>query len=490
MIRLDQKRTSAAVMDAAEIDRLADRVRGPVMTAADARFETERAGYQTARSHRPDVVVGAVSPADVRAAVAFARGHGLPVAVQGTGHASSAVAAHEGVLINTSRFSGVRVNADVGTAWVAAGTRWQQVIDEAAPAGLAPLSGSAPHVGAVSYTLGGGLGLLSRRYGYAADHVRSLDVVTADGRLRQVIAESEPDLFWALRGGRDNFGIVTGMEIDLVRVATLYGGGLFFPGESAAEVLDTYVQWAATMPDAMTSSAALIAFPDAPVLPPPLRGRHVVHLRIAYTARVPAEILAAGERLVAPLRALNPLIDTLGELPYTAAGSIHNDPTDPGAFEAGTAMLTRLAPGAVRAILEVAGPHAPVPHVVELRHLGGRLSHPPAAGNAIGHRDAQFLLTVVSRLERADLPTIRTAHERLLQAIDPWTSGGRLLNFMNGEQGAKQVRSAYESDHYQRLTQIKATYDPDNTFRLNHNIPPAAPGSTTPDIAVVVAAAR
>ncbi|WP_158852606.1 FAD-binding oxidoreductase [Saccharothrix deserti] len=465
----DPQRDEVAGVEASEIDALAARVMGPVVTSGDERYDAERAGYQTTRSHRPDIVVGATGPADVRAAVAFASDHGLPVAVQGTGHQLSAVASEGGVLINTSRMTGVRVNAEAGTAWLAAGTRWDQVIHEAAPAGLAPLSGSLPTLGAVSYTLGGGLGLLSRRYGYAADHVRSLDVVTADGQLRHVTEDSDPDLFWALRGGRDNFGVVTGMEIDLMPITTLYGGGLFFPGESAAEVFETYLQWTATVPDEMSSSVALISFPNVPALPEPLRGRHVVHLRIAYAA----DTLGASERLVAPLRALHPMIDTLREMSYPESVTIYNDPVAPGTFEAGTAMMGELDAIAVRAILDLAGPHVPVPHIVELRHLGGRLAHPPAVGNAVGNRDARFLFNVASRLERADITDVRPAHKKMFEAIAPWSTGGRFLNFMNGESDSEQVRSAYDPKDYQRLTELKAVYDPANTFRSNHNIPPA-----------------
>jgi hypothetical protein len=474
MSRSDQEGSKVTGIEASAIEALSKRVMGLVLVPGDEQYDAERAGHQTTRSHRPDVVVSAVGPADVRAAVAFASSHGLPVAVQGTGHALSAVAGEGGVLINTSRMQGVRVNAEAGTAWIAAGMRWDQVIHEAAPAGLAPLSGSAPNVGVVSYTLGGGLGLLSRRYGYAADHVLGLDVVTADGRLRQVNEKSDPDLFWALRGGRDNFGVVTGIEIALMPVTTLYGGGLFFAAESAGEVLDTYVRWTATVPDEMSSSVALISFPDVPALPPPLRGRYVVHVRIAYSA----DTLGAGEGLVAPLRALNPFIDTLGELSYAEAGSIHNDPVASGTFESGTTMLGELDATAVRAILDLAGPHAPVPHVVELRHLGGRLAHPSAVPNAVGNRDALYTLNVISRLERADITDVRPAHQRIFEAIAPWSTGGRALNFMSGEKDAEHVRSAYDPKDYQRLTEIKAVYDPENMFRLNHNISPAVSGES------------
>ncbi|GLZ78742.1 oxidoreductase [Actinorhabdospora filicis] len=398
----------------------------------------------------------------------YAVDRGLPVAVQGTGHATAAVAAEGGVLITTAGMSAVRIDAAARTAWVAAGTRWDQVVHAAAPAGLAPLSGSAPHVGAVSYTLGGGLGLLSRGFGYAADHVRSLDVVTADGRLRHVTPDREPDLFWALRGGRDNFGVVTSMAIDLMPVTVVYGGVLVFPAERAADVFAAYLEWTATVPDVMNSSIALIATPDCPSIPEPMRGRHTVQIRIAHAPGDPAE----GERLVVPLRTLGPLMDTLRVLPYTEAGSIHNDPVAPGATESGTAMLGELGPAALDAVLALAGPHAPVPHVVELRHLGGGLARPPAVPNAVGNRDARHLLNVVSRIEHSGTGEIRRAHTRLFAAMAPWSTGGRFLNFMNGRDAAGQVRSAYSPADYERLTGLKAVYDPRNTFRLNHNIPP------------------
>ncbi|RLK58843.1 FAD-binding oxidoreductase [Actinokineospora cianjurensis] len=470
MTRSDHEPPTPPVVDAAAVEALAKQVKGPVHVPGDEQYDAERAGHQTTRWHRPDVVVGALGPADVRAALAFATEQGLPVAVQGTGHALSAVAAQGGVLITTSRMTGVWVNAEAGTAWVGAGMTWERVIDEAAAAGLAPLSGSAPGVGAVSYTLGGGIGLLSRRYGFAADHVRSLDVVTADGTLRNVTETSNPDLFWALRGGRDNFGIVTGIEIDLMPITALYGGGLFFDIGSAAEVLTAYANWTTTVPDELTSSIALISFPDVPVLPPPLRGRYVVHVRVAYAA----DNLSAGEGLVAPLRALNPFIDTVAEIPYTQAGTIHNDPPFPGTFESGTALLGTFDADVVTALLEHVGPHALVPHVVEVRHLGGRLSQPPAVANAVGHRDAQYAVNVVSRLERAEIGDVRPAHERVFAALAPWATGGRTLTFLNGENDAKDVASAYDAKDYQRLTEIKAVYDPANLFRLNHNIPPAS----------------
>ncbi len=460
-----------------EIDELFERVRGPVFFGEDDGYDSERAGFQTAARHRPVMIVGATGAEDVQAAVEFATAHGMPMAVQGTGHALMSVAGQGGVLVTTSRMSGVQVNAEARTAWIEAGVKWKQVIQEAAPYGLAPLSGSAPDVGAVSYTLGGGLGLLSRQYGYAADHVRSIEVVTADARLHLVTADREPDLFWALRGGRDNFGVVTGIEVDLFPVARLYGGGFSFDGEMALDVLNAYRHWTTTVPEEMTSSVALVPFPDVPAVPEPLRGRHVAQVRIAYTGDA-----ETGHRLVEPLREVGPrLMDTLGDMPYTASGSIHNDPAHPIAYTADNAMLSDLDGSALRTVLELAGPGAPVPCIVELRHLGGALSRPPTVGNAVGHRDARYLFSVLSRLDGADASVVRSVHQRLIEALAPWSSG-RFLNYMYGEKPTtEQVRTAYDPDDYRRLTELKGVYDPTNTFRLNHNIPPATePSSTTP----------
>ncbi|MFI6168309.1 FAD-binding oxidoreductase [Nocardia sp. NPDC051052] len=457
-------------VDGVDLRSLTTSLRGPVFTRDDDGYDVERAGFQTARWHRPDLIVGATGPADIRAAVSFAADQGLPVGVQGTGHAVLAVAAAEGVLINTRRMRGVRVNSQTGTAWLGAGVRWDQVIHEAAQFGLAPLSGSAPHVGAVSYILGGGLGLLSRRYGYAADHVRSLDVVTADGELRHVTARFDPDLFWALRGGRDNFGIVTGLEIDLMPVERFYGGSMTFDLDEAAEVVEAYVQWTEFVPDELSSSIALISFPDAATVPPRLRGRRIVQIRIAYLGGA-----EAGERLVAPLRAIaTPTIDTLAELPYSAAGTIHNDPVEPVPTEGDNLMLGPLGIEAAATLFDLVRSGAPVPHVVELRHLGGALACRPAAGNAIGHRSAHFVLVLATRSDMADADVIRYAHTELLHTFSRWSAGGQMLNFMTGERGAQHVRNGYDPEDYQRLATLKSRYDPANIFRLNHNIPPVA----------------
>jgi FAD/FMN-containing dehydrogenase len=196
-----------------------------MLTKESNRYDEARLGYQRLDPHRPEVIFDVTSTAEVQEAVNHSAAQGKRVAVQASGHGLTR-GNNGGVLIATRNFNGVRVDAQQKTAWIEAGATWQQVIDATAPYGLAPLSGSFPGVGAISYTLGGGTGLMARRYGFAADHVRRIEVVTADGVRRN--AEDDPDLFWALRGGGGNFGVVTGIEVDLFDVPTLYGGSLYF----------------------------------------------------------------------------------------------------------------------------------------------------------------------------------------------------------------------------------------------------------------------
>lgn len=427
----------------------------------DAAYDAERSGFQLLVTHEPDLIVPATGPDDVRQAVARAAAADLPVAVQATGHGLP-VAATGGLLITTGRMNGVRVDPVTATAHVEAGARWERVIEEAARHGLAPLSGSSPNVGAVSYTLGGGIGLMARRYGYAADQVRAVDVVTADGESRHVTPDD--DLFWALVGGRGNFGVVTAMEIGLVPVTTLYGGALWYDTDHLEAVLRTWLDWTGSLPDEMTSSIAIIPFPDVPQAPPPFRGRRVAHVRVAYTGGA-----EEGEELLRPLRAAGPrLVDAVGELPYTASDSIHNDPTDPAGYFATHTLLRE--PPSPDGLLDARD------LVVEVRHLGGALAKQQGHPNSVGNRDAAYFAAALSPglAPGTDTSALRPAHDRVARALEPWATGGQVLNFLYGDNATPdQVRKAYEPEDYERLRRLKAEWDPRNTFRLNHNIPPA-----------------
>jgi FAD/FMN-containing dehydrogenase len=403
-----------------------ENVNGPVFRPGDDEFHGELAGYQAAHPHRPDLVVGATTADDVQAAVRHAADHGLPVAVQASGHGRG-VPLSSGVLINTRRMDGVRIDPVTRVARVQAGTRWARVVTAAAEHGLAPPSGSSPEAGVVGYTLGGGIGVLARELGWASDRVRSIDLVTAGGP-RHVTADSDPELFRVLRGAGTGLGVVTAMEIELAPVTRVYGGALSVAAEHVSVLFAAYREWTADLPDELTSSIGALPYPDLPMVPEHLRGKYIAQVRIAYTGSA-----AEGERLVAPLRAAVPTTGTLGELPYTQAATIFNEPDQPHPYTGTNAMLRGLDPAVLDAALDITGPDAPVMCVLGLRHLGGAMARPPATPDAVGHRDAPYLLQVLSLVDGTDVPN--RLHRELMDAVAPWT-GGHTPNFRFGEQAA------------------------------------------------------
>ncbi|MBO0913094.1 FAD-binding oxidoreductase [Streptomyces laculatispora] len=435
------------------------------MTAAPAGSRSGfPSGFQTGFTIRPDLVVEAAGADDVRDAVARAAAGGLRVAVHATGHGLPG-AVEGGVLISTARMDSVRIDPVRRTAAVGAGTTWGQVVEAAAPHGLAPLNGSAPGVGAVSYTLGGGLGILAREFGYAADHVRSLDVVTGDGVQRHVTPQDEPELFWGLRGGGHRLGVVTGLETGLAPVARLYGGSLAFDGdgEAGARVLRRYLEWTRTVPDALTSSVAALVYPDVPQMPEPMRGRYVISVRVAYTGSA-----AEGERLVAPLRAIGPAsADSLREMPYTDSHTIHNDPPFPHAYYGDGLMLSGLDPERAARVLELTGRKAPMMTVVQLNHLGGALATGPAAENAVPFREAGFLLRLLSPLDGTDVASVRALYEEVAGTLAPLVVG-RSLNFSFG--GGDRTDGFHDPRTHERLAGLVSRYDPASLFGGSYGV--------------------
>ncbi len=441
---------------------LRDAVAGPVHAPGTAGYDSAAAGFNLAIVHRPAAVVVASCAADVAAAVTVAARAGLTVAVQSTGHGAAA-AGPESVLIVTSRLDSVVVDPRSRTATVGAGVRWQQVLDATAPHGLAGLCGSAPHVGVVGYTLGGGIGPVARSHGFAADHVLEIEVVTADGRLRRVDADTDPDLFWALRGGGGAFGVVTQLTFRLHGISTLYAGGLYFDVADARRVLHGWRDWVDRIPDSVTSSIAVINFPPLPELPQPLRGRTVVHVRFAYVGGE-----AEGQVLLAPLRGLaTPLIDTVAEIKYADLGSIHADPTDPLPGAERAMLLRELPSEAVDAFLASIGPDGGLPLMLgEIRAMGGALARDPATPNSVGGRDARFSVFVVGILAPEIAEIVPDALESVVTTMQPWATGGSLMTFAGAATGrpADRVRAAWHPDTTARLTVIRDRVDATGVF--------------------------
>lgn len=445
---------------------LAAAVHGPVLCASDAGFTDACRGFNLTGAHAPEVAVLATGAADVSAAVTWAADHGQPVAVHATGHGSG-LPAEAGMLVNTGRMRRVAVDPESRTAQVAAGVRWQDVIEAAAPYGLAPLCGSSPGVGVVGYTLGGGMGPMARTFGFAADHVRSIELVTADGALVTVTESSEPELFWALRGGKCSLGIVTAMEFDLMPVSAYYGGGIFFGADDAERVLHEYPSWAAALPESATTSVALLRLPDLPPIPPPLRGVVSAHLRFLHVGEP-----ARGAELVAPMRALAaPLIDTVSVTPFAQIGSVHADPVDPMPARDDSLLLRDLPGAAVDAMLGAVGPGVSIPLMVtELRHMGGAVARGAAVPNAVGGREASFNLMTVGPYPPPLRGAVDAAAVAAADAMRPWATGSRLINFQGWATAPEDVRRAWPEETSRRLRAVTEAWDPDGVFRFGYRM--------------------
>ncbi|MGY1714137.1 FAD-binding oxidoreductase [Geodermatophilus sp. SYSU D01106] len=414
-------------------------------------------GFNTATVHTPDLVVRASAPGDVASAVRLARDSGRRVAVQATGH-GAAPAGPGTVLVLTGDLDGVHVDPAARTATVGAGATWQQVLDAAAPHGLAPPAGSAPGVGAVGYTLGGGLGPVARTFGFAADHVRRLTVVTADGDVVEVGPDRDPERFRALRGGGAAFGLVTSMTIGLLPVARLYAGGLWFTAEVARTVLHRWREWTATLPDAVSTSVARLDLPPDPRLPEPLRGRSVVHVRVACVTG-PDE----GARLVAPVRAAaTPLLDTVGDLPYAALGTVHADPVDPMPAAERGVLLRELTAEAVEAFVDATAPGRSPVTMAELRLMGGAAGRAPAEPDAVGGRDAAVHLHVLGVLAPPVAAAVPGAVDGVLERMRPWWTGAALVNFAGapGPVTDARVAAGLDAASLSRLARLRAATDP------------------------------
>lgn len=464
--------TTSSAQSSTGLDSLARRLSGILALPGDEAYVRLATPWNVAVQTRPVAVVEARNVHDISEAVRYAASAGLAVAVQATGHGISTTM-DDTLLIHTGRLDECVVHAD-GWARVGAGVRWQQVIEGAAPHGLAPLNGSSPHVGVVGYTTGGGLGPMARTFGFASDRVRAIEVVTGDGELRRATPEQEPELFWGIRGGKGALGIVTALEFDLVPVSEFYGGALYFDGSDAESVLHTWATWCESLPEQATTSVALLRLPPLPGVPEPLAGRPTVAVRFVWTGD-PAE----GEAVLATIRAAGrPILDGVSVMPYAAIGAVHADPVDPMPTHEAADLLRELPREAVDALLAVAGPSAQSPQViVELRQLGGAIARAPQHESAVCHRDAAFALNIIGALvpEIADIVPVHA--EAVRGALTPWATGGILPNF-GASTHPDRVRRAYDERSLARLVAAAQAYDPHHLFRVGH-VPSRTASSTS-----------
>jgi FAD/FMN-containing dehydrogenase len=454
----------------AVVDRLSSGIRtlralssGTIVAVGEPGYDEARMAWNLAADQHPAAVAMPANETDVAFAIGFARDAGLRVNVQGTGHNAMPLGAMgDTLLVKTSRMAAVEIDVAGRRARVQSGALWQDVVPRAVEHGLTALHGSSPDVGIAGYSLGGGIGYMARRYGLQTNSVTAIELVTADGELVRADAQHEPDLFWALRGGGGNFGVVTALEFSLYPVESVYGGMMLWPWEDGERVLSRWAEWTREAPEEITSMARMMRIPDMPGVPEPLRGREVTVITGAYIGDD-----EAGARLVEPLRELRPEIDMFGRMPAAGLSTLHQDPDTPVPGMSDTANLDSLPAAAVRAFVEAANAGGSL-LVSELRHLGGAAGRAPEGHGALARVDAEYVLFGVGI---APTPEIAAAVVRdagaLAAAMAPYGHGGHYLNFAEHR---VDTRSAYSEDAYARLRAIRAKVDPDALFRANHEI--------------------
>jgi FAD/FMN-containing dehydrogenase len=442
------------------------RLEGDLVLPDDESWDEVRRAWNLAVDQRPAAVALPETAEDVVAIVDFAREHGLRVAPQGTGHNAGPLGwLDETILVKTSRMRRVDVDAESRRARVEAGVLWAEVTQAAAQHGLVGLAGTSADVGVVGYSLGGGVSWLARKYGLAANSVLAIELVTADGRHIRVDADHEPDVFWALRGGGGNFGIVTSLDIRLYPITEVYAGWLTFPIERADEVLTAWQEWTETVPDEITSVGRMLNLPPLPHVPEPLRGRSIVVIEATYAGDE-----AEGAELIAPLRALGPELDTFATIPASRLDKLHRDPEQPVPGIADGMMLDDLTHGAIAAATAVMGPDSPLLSV-EFRHLGGALRRSAPGSGVLASLDGEYMMFAVGALTSPEIaPRIERDIALLQRGLARWDAGRMNLNFA---QQPRSGRALFGEDGYARLRRLKTEIDPDNVFHANHQVEPS-----------------
>jgi FAD/FMN-containing dehydrogenase len=441
--------TDSEALDLAELRRA---VAGPVLAPGDVETVTELAGYNLALEHAPIAVVGATGAQDVAAAVRWAAARGIPVGVLATGHGDLS---QRGTLaITTRRMDRIDVDPATRRAVVGAGVKWARLVEAAAPLGLAGLNGSSSDVGIVGYTTGGGVGPFVRRYGFASDRVRRLQVVTGDGEIHDVTAASDPELFDVVLGSKDAVALVTELEFELIEAPQIYGGSAFWPAEDIPAVLRAWRAWAPTLPEEMTTSVAILRAPDIEAVPPPLRGRTVAHLRVAFLGSADD-----GRALLAPMRAVAPpMIDMVDEISYAAIDTVHLDPTDPMPFWADGCFLADVDDAAVDVVLAAAGPEQDLPLLlVELRHLAGAAER---GTQGLAPRDARFMVGVVGPLVPELRDVVPAVARGTVDALAPWAASRTSLNWVNPYSAAARPELAWGPREIERIDAVRRRVDP------------------------------
>jgi FAD/FMN-containing dehydrogenase len=466
--------TATAIPEATTLDleRLRDSLHGPLIQPGDRGYDEARSIWNGAIDRRPACIARCTGVADVVAAVRFARDRDLEIAVRSGGHGVGGHALCDGgLVIDLSPMKGIRVDPARRTARAEAGVLWGELDRETQLFGLATVGGIVTHTGIAGLTLGGGIGWLMRKYGATVDNLLSADVVTADGEVVTASQERNPDLFWGIRGGGGNFGIVTSFEYRLHPVGPIVlAGPIFHPLEDAPEVLRFYRGFIADAPDELTTIFNLRAAPPLPFLPEDVHGKPIVMVGACYTGS-PED----GAEVVRPLKQFgSPIVDLLEPKPYTALQSMF-DPSVPHGWHYywKSVELPPLTDGAIETLVERASAlTSPKSYCIAFQ-LGGALGRVADSDTAFSQRGAAHNVNINAIWTEEDPEAERhIAWARdFFDAMQPHAGGHVYLNFL-GDEGGDRVRQAYGAENYKRLVELKRTYDPTNFFRLNQNIAP------------------
>jgi FAD/FMN-containing dehydrogenase len=435
-----------------------------VLSRGSDGYEANRGAFNVLLSQDPAGIVTPAGAAEVVDAVEYARAEGLRIGAQRTGHAAEPLGdLADTLLVRTAAMDTVSIDAERRVARVGAGALWGDLVPRASDHGLAACHGSSPTVGIVGYSLGGGVGWYGRKHGLQANRVTAIELVDATATERRVDAEVEPELFWALRGGGGDFGIVTALEFELLPVAEVFAGALFFPVERAGEVLHAWHEWTAGAPDEVTSIGRLMSFPPLPAIPEPLRGQDFAI--VEAVALLPE---AEASEALAPLRNLGPAMDTFATQPPAGISGLHMDPADPAPY-AGAGMLLGDLPGeAIDALLAAVGPDAPSRLLsVELRHDGGAMGRGAPEHGAMDSLPGEFLLFGVGIVpEPAAMAPTKEWLAAMTDAMRAWDAG-RYLNFSDE---TEDIGVAFPPETCERLRAAKAKYDPEDLFHASHPV--------------------
>jgi FAD/FMN-containing dehydrogenases len=455
----------------ATLAEFAASMRGTTVQPGDEDYDRERKIWNGAHDRHPAVIARCAGVADVIRTVDLARSEGLPLAVRGGGHSIPGFSTVEGgIVLDLSPMTGIRVDPAGRTVTADAGCTWKDLDAETQQFGLAVTGGLVSSTGIAGFTTGGGIGWLMRKHGLACDNLVGADVVTADGQFVHASVDDNPDLFWGLRGGGGNFGVVTSFQFQLHEVGpTVLSGLVFYPAEEAEHVLRGYRAACAAAPDELTTLVNLTTAPPVPFLPESVHGQPIIGVGGCWSGD-----LDAGEAATAPFRSLGTVIaDVFAPNPY-AGWQQALDPLYPRGIHNyfRSAFLPRADDASQRVLQDGFATLPNAMSEIHLQHLGGAVGRVPADGTAFALRDQEFIVNVIARTPNADgFADVVEWARGVTSALGP--DAGTYVNF-TGEADAALVRASYPPDTFRRLVELKNEYDPTNLFRLNQNIAPSA----------------